>query len=463
MNHDWGNEIKGLNSWESGPYSIFLTSQTALQKQLLQSVGLQISLFVTGPNEIYLTKEKQVPEKAIHSWIKWMNSSYSWETRRQYAIEICKFLNFHHSKGLSFDLANDLSITAYREGRLSPGGGLTSKRSWAKCASAIKNFYQYLLQRRYIDVLPYSVINNRSILNLRTIPSGIDREALSKEAWQTFLHLGLLGLRSRTKKEPRWPERDSSMAILMLTTGLRVGEVSKLLVTDLKAAIENEGLLPVEAVAKNERHRFIRIPETTIRRLKLYIETERRLQVSTGVEHKAMTAPEADLFVIEEFAGGRITGRSGKDTWSGRIERLPREVRNIAVRLSETGHKEPDALFLTSHGRQGLGTAGIHKVFQRANSRTKQITPDWRTVTPHDLRRAYANVVVDAVTRVNLSLAETQDSTSVADFLARDPLSVAQRALGHASPDTTAIYLDSTYRLPHAISQELDSWSDGTE
>lgn len=439
-------------------YAVFVPSAEVEQQLVLDSFGDIPGLLTAKPGELYITKNGLPPETAISRWVSWCGVSLSTETSRQYFYEMSKFLNFLDSLYVTWKNARDLHFIAYRNYRLSPGGGLSNSRSWAKSSSVIKNFYQYQLAAGTINRLPYTVVGSRTALDVRHRSHPLPRRALSMDEWRGFMRDGLQGAREDQGPSPRWPKRDVAAAILMLTTGLRVGELSKLIVADVSDALECDGALEIAAIAKNQRHRMVRLTPAAQKALHVYMRTERRWQL-TGPRS---TVPErllaAGYFVITNRRGGRLTGESSSGKWTGRTPDLPRQLRERALILDERGSVESAGLFLGGTSGTALNPDGWHKIFRRANRRMQASDSKWRDVRPHDLRRTFATILVDAVIQTNRA-SETSGDPSLRALIARDPVSVAQRALGHASPATTGVYLDSTYRLSPEISSALDEWS----
>ncbi|MGJ9372250.1 tyrosine-type recombinase/integrase [Nesterenkonia sp. CF4.4] len=448
----------GTHSSGSPTYAVFVPAPESAQRLVLQAFGDNHRLLPAKQGDLFITRDGFLPDTAIHRWVSWCGATLSLETRRQYFYEISKFLNFLEELNATWESARDLHFVAYRDSRLLPGGGLTNSRSWAKSSSVIKNFYKYQLAVGTITALPYTVVGSHTALDIRHRSQVLPRRALSMDEWKAFVRHGLQESPEVQGPVPRWPKRDIAAAILMLTTGMRIGELSKLTVMDLRDAEESDGVLELGTISKNQRHRIVRLTPQARRALHVYTRTERHWQATTlrGADHERLL--EDDHFLVTKHQGGRITGGSSSGKWSGRASDLPRRLRERAVLIDEDGRFEPAALFLGGSDGSAMSPDGWHKVFRRANQRMQAIDPQWRAIRPHDLRRTFASITVDAVIRTNRA-SELSDDLSFGAIIARDPVSVAQRALGHASPATTAIYLDSTYRLPPELSSALDDWS----
>ena len=243
---------------------------------------------------------------------------YSFETKRQYLYELVVFLNHQHALGISWDETNDLSFIAYRDFRLSPGGGLTNTRSWTKAAAVLKNFYNYAVERDFLSALPFTQIGARTILDLSKTASSIPRAMLTKEKWLRFLTDGIRGLTVPESNQPRWPERDFAASLLLISTGLRIGELSQLLVQDIELAFVRDGQLEISTVAKNEESRVIMIPASTQAALRKYLLTERKMQANTWSQAYANHS-SSDLFEITDSKGGKIRGYLGSKPWYGNL------------------------------------------------------------------------------------------------------------------------------------------------
>ena len=420
-----------------------------------------LSLQTTRDGDLFITKRNLPPEPGVHEWARWCNARLSYESKRQYLYEIALFLNFFDERHESYRHLNDLHFRLYQTWRMSPGGGLTSEASWAKAAAILKNFYEFQVARGYMRCLPYTVIQGKTSFDAKATPQARFSTALTDTEWERFLHEGLTGSKSEGKRAPRWPARDRAGAISLLTTGMRIGELSKLTIVDFNATVAAEGLLQIGKITKGERFRVIEFPPVAIDAIRLYASTERRWQIANALSSPEYREKQQESFIIETARADRIEGTLHGERWKGKLHNLPRRLRKNAQLRSSNGSLEPASLFLGGSTGTALSPRGWHKLFSRANSRIILRDPDWRPVTPHDLRRTFASNLVDEVIEKNSAITNATD-VSIAQTLRRDPVSVAQRALGHASPATTQRYLDTTYRIPRALSELLDHTSEDT-
>jgi integrase/recombinase XerD len=136
-------------------------------------------------------------------------------TQSAYRYELLRFITYVNSLGIDDPtLITANNIADYLDGM---AVAATTK---ARARSAIKSFFSYLIKRRALESDPTA--------NLDTIKLPLKRSAyLKKYEWEQLLWV------IRNSATPYFKERDLTLVLLLLMTGLRRGEVVRLKVKDI--------------------------------------------------------------------------------------------------------------------------------------------------------------------------------------------------------------------------------------
>ena len=133
------------------------------------------------------------------------------------------------------------------------GCGVTSVR---RSLSALRTFFRFLIRERVVETNPA-----RDLENPRTwarLPSYLRIEEVRR-------------LLAAVREHPsRYPLRDSALLELTYATGLRVGEVTTLKLSSLRADL---GIL--RCLGKGSRERIVPVSKSSMDRVKEYIDKER--------------------------------------------------------------------------------------------------------------------------------------------------------------------------------------------
>lgn len=380
-----------------------------------------------------------------------LNQTHQPSTVRQYLYEIKILLDYLSAHGISWDALTERVLRQYREYRTNPDSdSAVGERSWRRSGSAIKGFLEFMQIRGRITTNPAPRINGRSVLLPRARRYPTDIRSVSFEKLQRFMREGLAaapshGLPTRV--------RNSALVELMLKTGMRVNEASSLTLPELAFARSSNGVLELEAVAKNHTLRRITIPSGVMSLLHIYVRSERAAVVERC---QRRLGQREDLFIVDAIDGDKIQGSFKGKSVVYRMSKLPTALRAKAVRRNGT-RTEPLGVFLGTNDGLPMGPPGWHKVFRVANRRIQAEDPTWRPIRTHDLRHTYASNALATATA--LVARRNSDQESLAVQVGLDPLGVVQRQLGHASPNTTAQYLRQPYLADSTLAMEIDRWA----
>jgi integrase len=383
-----------------------------------------------------------------------LNETLQRSTVRQYLYEIKILLDFLVAHGISWDGLTERVLREYREYRTNPASdSAVGLRSWRRSGAAIKGFLEFMQIRGRITTNPAPRINGQSVLAPRARRYPTDIRSVSLEKLQRFMQEGLAaapshGLSTRL--------RNRALVELMLKTGMRVNEASNLTLPELNIARSSNGVIELEAVAKNHTLRRITIPTGAISMLRTYVMTERVAVVDRCQERLQQ---REDLFDVNSVEGDKVRGTFRGKKVVYRLSKLPIGLRIKAVRRRDA-YIEPLGVFLGIHNGLPLGPPGWHKVFRSANRRLQAKDPTWQPIRTHDLRHTYASNALAAATA--LAVRRNSDQDSLAVQVGLDPLGVVQRQLGHASPNTTAQYLRQPYVADSDLARDIDRWTNST-
>lgn len=394
-------------------------------------------------------------------------------TLRQYAYDLLMFADFLIERGTDVLSAREEDLVAYRRSRTELQDRPVVANTWRRNASVLRQLYTWLVEDGQLERVPWRTGGSRTVLDLMATPDPQVRH-LTQDQWQTFRDVGLGGRSPRGRSDATWlgwsPLRNVAGAETALTTGMRLQEFSTLL--DVEVGLphhDRSGVaVSLQACAKYGRPRRIWLQHDTLRRIDLYRRTERAARVRAAAPR--LWRERADLFVVDRVdPAGTAHG-----TWNGRrrsyrIAAIPPAVRRLAVREGEAG-LEAMALFL-GHGGQMLTRSSWHRAFNQATARIHQTQDGQQTrlpaagVRPHDLRHTFAVVMLKAL----MQLAHTREQDrhrqgrtagTISEHIALNPLLVVQRLLGHASPETTMIYLRYVEDTEALVRQAFEEWID---
>jgi site-specific recombinase XerD len=402
---------------------------------------------------------------------------------RAYARDLVLFGRFLTERrgGKAIWEAGQEDLRAYRRARRS-GPGAVSAGTWNRFIAALDKWAEWAVYEKLIDAVPFryadvTVWTPRGPAKVRVNTERDPGEEsgpvrfLPYEDYLRWRDVGLRGLLPDGSPDPAWRgrhgERNAAFADLMVGTGMRLGEASSLLVSELPppggGRRTGELLLPA-SITKRNRARSVFVSQRVLRRVHQYAGIERDELVSRKLAAGAYDRA-AGLVLVEGAgrAGLRLAGGRGVRGYArfGVAERL---------RLARTGDDGRPAgplwLWLGEDGMP-LRRSTWQTAFRRANERCARLSVGV-AATPHTFRHTFAVHMLGLLLRQTVQALRTQPGETVTSqqvkrLLVGDPLRKLQLLLGHRQIATTFTYLDVLDRAQEIVLSALREWDDEAE
>jgi integrase len=382
-------------------------------------------------------------------------------TRKQYAYTALRFARFLRARDISISQARESDITDYRKLRLE-GDNPISRMSWKAEATVIRLIFGYCVQIGLMKRIPWVELGRRNVLSQPVTRQPVVR-SLTEHEWHVFRDIGLKGRGPGNRVDPAFAgklvSRNTLGAQLALATGMRLEEFSTITLGEILGKTDDEGGVHVRlrSCAKGARERDIYIPPKMRARLVSYTKVER----ASLVKHLAgrTRLRMEGLFIVNEedpngeWVSGQYRGKRYRRTIS---DMSPQLRMNTFSELS--GNLEPYALFVNSYGRMA-SKSSWHRAFNRASARVASFPATPRAsgnVQPHTLRHTFARSMLAFLNQLRNS-----PQGIAAGYGEIDPLVEVQRMLGHASLQTTSIYL-TTNQLSGEVERAFADWDNET-
>ena len=381
-----------------------------------------------------------------------LNDAVADSTSRQYAYSAMRFANFIRDQGLELKQVTEADIIAYRMELTERAWAPITLTSFNTDAVVIRKIFAYFIHLGWLSHRPWFRMGAYDALS-RPNTRQASARSISISNWLAFRDIGLGGMRPDGRLDSdfggRFARRNVLGAQLALSTGMRLAEFSSLLVMEfgLDAPNRSSVSLTLKGAAKGNRERHVDIPASIYDRVRVYVQMERPAYASRLVSRRST---RHGLLIIEEFDAekGRVLGNQGGKEFSYLLKELTFEQRRKAF-LDRGRGLEPAALFLTERGRMP-GKDAWQDVFRVASARVLSFasTASYLQggVQPHSLRHTFAVIMLKFY-------------SALPDFEG-DPLIEVQRLLGHASPATTAKYVQYLRDFGAEIEEAMSGWND---
>jgi integrase len=281
---------------------------------------------------------------------------------------------------------------------------------------------------------------------------------LTAEQTKHFLEAGLRWDGAPLDSRPASPERDYCYALVLATTGLRRAEGALLLDCEIPEAhrMSGEGVYAFTRTGKLGVTRTVYATRDMAHALDLYRRAERGRWIERAQPRLRTMRREGRLFLVESVTAAR--GRAYLSVEGHRIpaERLTDEQRAVAAYVTDDGHIEPLALFVSARGGLAPRHEYWNELFAAARDRVAALDdpcrpPDHITVSPHTMRHTFAVRMLHALMR------EGQERAGNPYYLLANPVMTVKDLLGHASMNTVHDYLFAaetwTQEVPLALRQ----------
>ncbi|WP_329318787.1 tyrosine-type recombinase/integrase [Streptomyces sp. NBC_01262] len=344
-----------------------------------------------------------------------------------------------------------------------PAGPRVEGSTWNREVSTVDGFYKWAVRRGYATTNPIGQreIRARSLgrhgaagragqtaAEKRPDARRYRLDWLPPETYRLFRDVGIRGYLPSGLRDPKYrgkrTARNAVFADLMVRTGLRLEEQSSLTVYEVPDRTGTRAYyrfwLPA-AVAKWDSARDVYVPDGVLRALDDYVEIDRADAVG-----RARAAGRYELvldpIVLEDPQQPRV--RAGS-RWRDVEDLDPDERRRLLIRTPQG--LEPAALWL---GEDGLPLT-LHTwkyVFREASHRCRNLGLKIHC-HPHALRHSFAVITLEQLQRAHLKAlgALTAEQRRHYTLIWGDTLDWVRIRLGHASAETTQIYLHTLKQL----------------
>ncbi|MCX8571164.1 tyrosine-type recombinase/integrase [Aminobacter sp. MET-1] len=396
-----------------------------------------------------------------------LNGVRSRHSLRAYGYDITVWLRFlADARDKTVWEANRKDVEDFhRIRRRGEPGSRISAASWNRSVAAIDKLYEWGVHEGLLSSSPFShrevwrrnrtrgqgrIVARNDAFERRVKRSDI--RFVTLEDFRRFRDTGLRGLAPDGVERPgardRNGLRNALFAEMLVVTGLRLEEASFLLAFEVGAlpafgsAIRQTWFNLPAGLTKGERGRAILFPDGLLQRLRTYIRVERAHAASKFKARQGWQSIEHPIFVRRP-----VSGPASLVLVDGRAVPLevfsPDERQRLIVCDLDNAPAEPAVLWLTEVG-QPVRPNSWEVAFARAcrRCRANGFPID---ISPHQLRHTFAVHMLAMLIQRQLEGAASAISAGPAEGYRRllgDPLQQVQRLLGHASLETTSLYLD---------------------
>jgi integrase len=426
--------------------------------------------FILGPD--------MRPAEPLCSFFFHLSRSLAASTMADYTHDLLDLAGFLGRMPVPADLlsAGEDELLAYREYCIRERERPVSAATWKRRRAAINSFYGWAVHTGRLAAWPYlRRAGGRDVLAWGAT-ADLDVRCLTYRQWRLLRQVGLRGLLPGGEADRSFrggdPLRNCAAAELAVTTGMRLREFSCLL--DIEVPPPGRDGLPatvrLQATAKYGLPRDVLIQYPTLREIDVYRRTERAAVIRRSAA--ALARRREELFVVSDVdtAAMRLTGCLHGRRRVFRVEAMPAQVRRITVIEGSRG-LEPMALFAGRGGRM-LTKQRREQVFAAAYGRAVQVAAEHglpvempRRFRVHDLRHTFAVFMLQQLTELVIEAERDQRDAGghggyLAGHIARNPLLIVQRLLGHRAPSSTMRYLTYLGQTSALVAQAVAEWND---
>ena len=404
------------------------------------------------------------------------NGARSRHTLRAYGYDIMVWARFlDETRGKSIWRADRDDLAAYHRARRRSGAAQRiSATSWNRSIASFDKLYSWALDEGLITTPPF---RRRTVWRrgrggrpAQVVAANQAYERAAKGAsvplvamveFKRFSEVGLRGLapdgRARRGAHDRNGQRNALFAEFVFATGLRLEEASSLLAIELppRSRARAARLVLPPRLTKGDRGRTIVAPQRILIELHRYNGLERAAACAKFRARGGVRRIADPIYCRAARAGGQLL--EGVDGLISLDELTPSERLRIVFVDAHGAPIEAAALWLSETGLP-LQPNSWEAIFARASRRCADAGFSIK-VTPHQLRHAFAVHMLAMLIRKTIAdVGEGErDPTSAAyRRLLGDPLHAVQRLLGHASLDTTYIYLECLAGLQDTVDQAIE-------
>jgi site-specific recombinase XerD len=379
-------------------------------------------------------------------------------TQQAIAYDLRSWLSFLwcNRGGKSWQDATSEDRAAYQYWRRKdPVGPHVEGSTWDREVATVNGFYRWAVGQGLVQTSP---IEQRPVRRRREwgveegqTPAERSHDArrgriawLTPAAYRQWRDVGIRGYRPDGLADQvfrgRHAARNAAFCDLMIRTGLRLSEQVSLswleLPTLADERVYHRFLLP-GAIAKWGSGRAIYIPASALRAVWDYAWFERAAAVEQARAEGRYEQLEGAMVVEDPARPVVRTARVRRPVPVARLD--PQERARLLVRTP--AGLEPAALWLDEHGMP-IGTRAWQSAFRDANTRCRRRGVAIRC-HPHLLRHSFAVITLEQLQRGHLRDLDRMTPAQRRSYqlIFGDPLDWVRRRLGHASIETTLVYL----------------------
>lgn len=402
------------------------------------------------------------PTTAVNQWLRELplNGAPAVRTWKNNAGCLCEWLKFLKPRGVHpFGDRQDLraALSMYAEYRLA--GGLKDRwdhTTWNLHVGILSGFYQWARDEGLSAAVPFSyrmgkgmahgmpVQVRRNLAKLRTPRPHTTIKYLERDFAELFVRalagLGPDGEPDGRYRRAREGARNSAMAGLVLSSGLRSQEFTHLTVYEVPPLPSRPSTVPVlfplaRAITKGEKDRTTWVHYEQLADMHQYIELDRAASAEGFKWHPPSKLGLPLLLEEPDWEGAYFNGE--RRSW-----RKLRPAERLCL-VTPEGHSP--LVGLQSSGKPFVDWA---TVFRRTSARIRErYEPRFPTVAPHRLRHSMAMQTLEWLLtgyyqRAAALVSEAGDDDAMALYLMKnEPMLILRDLLGHWSVTSTELYI----------------------
>jgi len=349
--------------------------------------------------------------------------------------------------------------------------------SWTRAVAALEKWVRWSLAEGILTAEPFRYIDKTVLTptGARTIRVNLDAEAdvqpdpirfVDHEDYLLWRDVGLLGFLPDGTPDPGWRGRNgvrnALFADLLVCTGMRLGEASSLLVSELPPLAPGKGDVHVSgAIAKRRKARVVYMRRRVLRELHHYLAIERDELVQRRRMQGAYQETDSPLLVRRATRQAVLVAGARK-AWA--YSKLDMSKRQRLMSVDSHGRPAGPLWLWLGEGGQPLQSSTWQSAFRRANERCAKFGIDF-DVHPHTLRHTFAVHMLGLLLRQTIramGLREDRRFTieQIKRMLIGNPMRKLQLLMGHTREETVYLYLDVLDEAQEIVLAALAEWDE---
>lgn len=355
--------------------------------------------------------------------------------------------------------------------------------TWQRQSSTFREFSRWAVEElNQPEVFPYSNRKEVSKYQKHIMRGGgmnshqlATIKNISIEDYKRFRDLGLRHVWDEVGDKPRTKllQRNVAFAELAITSGMRLAENSAILTAELPnwkdptyREIETFRMDLGTLTTKGRRHRSVTASRRVLRDfIAPYIEEERARCAQRALRDHRYANEDIQAVLATRFDASKCFVLEDESPIPVAYKKLSIAKRKRLYDAPNGTPIVPAMLWLREDGLPAAPEA-FSTAFSRASERLQRQHGIQLNVTPHMLRHTYAVGRLTQLIRMmkdgsaeDLRKQRATCSADAYDAFIRDPLSQLQREMGHASQETTRVYLAFVEQSDDQADFIADEWS----